>query len=472
VIALQLAATVLVPLAGAFAIRLSREHLAEAWTYASSLVGFILALSLVPAAGTRADLLEILPGLRLSLMVDRLGLVFVLLASGLWIVTSLYSSGYVRAVRLENRRRYFACFALSIAAANLIALSGNVLTMLIGMELLTIATYPLVAHDQTDDAIAAGRKYLAYALSGGLLLTIAAAWSWIGAGTLDFVEGGFLSGRMNDHAAWALLLLYLAGCGVKAAIMPLHGWLPSAMVAPAPVSALLHAVAVVKAGVFACVRVIAFVFGAEMLHGFGGGVLIFFLTAATVVAASLIALDEDKLKRRLAYSTIASLSMIVLGASLFTPHAMEGALLYFLNHAAAKITLFFCAGAIGASANREYVSELSGLAHAMPWTFGCFTIATLSLIGAPGLGLFAAKLVLARSTIEAGELVLLAVVLGSSILSAFYLLPVVRTAVFDRSDVGAVRDPPASMRVAMVATALMTLLLAFLPSSVMIEVVP
>jgi multicomponent Na+:H+ antiporter subunit D len=250
---------------------------------------------------------------------------------------------------------------------------------------------------------------------------------------------------------------------VKAAIMPLHGWLPSAMVAPAPVSALLHAVAVVKAGVFACIRIIGFVFGHDMLDAFGGSTLLSIMTGGTVIAASLIALDENKLKRRLAYSTIASLSMILLGASLFTPHALRGAVLYFVNHAAAKITLFFCAGAISASAGRENVSELAGLARAMPWTFGCFSVGTLSLIGAPGLGLFIAKLSLAEGSIDAGQLMLLAVVLGSSILSAFYLLPVIRTAVFDRSDLCEAHDPPASMRVSMIATALLTLVLAFLP---------
>jgi multicomponent Na+:H+ antiporter subunit D len=462
VIELHLVASVLAPLSGALAIRASSERWAEVWTYASALITLALAASLVPVLGARAEVLSLLPGLGLTLMVDQLGLLFLLLASGLWVVTSLYSSGYVRLAKLENRRRYFACFALSIGAANLIALSGNVLTMLIGLELLTVATYPLVAHDESDAAISAGRKYLAYALSGGLMLTIAAAWSWSAGGDLDFAAGGFLRGRVSEQGAWALLLLYLAGCGVKAAIMPLHGWLPSAMIAPAPVSALLHAVAVVKAGVFACMRVIGFVFGGEMLGELGGSTLIFGLTATTVVAASLFALGEDKLKRRLAYSTIASLSMIVLGASLFTPHAVTGALLYFVNHAAAKITLFFCAGAIGASAGRDYVSELSGLARAMPWTVGCFAVASLSLIGAPGLGLFLAKLSLAQGSIEAAEVGLLAVILGSSILSAFYLLPVIRTAVFDRAEVDA-RDPPLPMRIAMIATASMTVVLAFAP---------
>src|SRR5688572_2476927 len=181
----QMTAFVLVPFAGAVAIRASADRWAEPWTYVAAILTFLIAVSLVSAEGARAELLPILPGLSLTLIIDRLGLVFALLASGLWIVTSLYSSGYVRAAKVENRRRYFACFALSIGAANLIALSGNVLTMLIGLELLTVATYPLVAHDETESAIAAGRRYFAYALSGGLLLTIAAAWSWMAAGGLD-----------------------------------------------------------------------------------------------------------------------------------------------------------------------------------------------------------------------------------------------------------------------------------------------
>jgi multicomponent Na+:H+ antiporter subunit D len=471
---LAVLAVVLLPFGAAIATHLTREKLAEMWTYLAAVLTFGCVLFVSPAvlAGRAPEfvVLELLPGLELAFRADLLGLTFAGLASALWIVTSFYSSGYARAASLLHRRRYFACFAASIGAANAIAFSTNVLTMVIGFELLTVVTYPLVAHNESREAISAGRRYLVYALSGGLALTVAAAWTWSVAGTLEFTAGGFLGAGV---ASPALFFLYFAGAGVKAAIMPLHGWLPAAMVAPSPVSALLHAVAVVKAGVFGCIRFLGFVFQEESLRSFSGQQILIGACALTIVAASILALKEDHLKRRLAYSTIASLSTITLGAALLTPNGIGGALIYFVNHAVAKITLFFCAGALYTDAGREKISELGGVGREMPWTMAAFTIATLSLIGVPGLGVFVAKLTMMRGAVEASEVAGLTVLAASSLLSAAYLLPIVRAAFFDRleqqDEEEPVRDPRLLMRVPLLVTAAATVVLGCFPPAMSAE---
>ncbi len=461
-------AAVVAPLLASIVMSWSHERFAELWTYLAAIITFGSVVALAPdvlqSSSPQIALLELLPGLNIALRADVLGLTFALLASSLWIVTSCYSSGYARATQLAHRRRYFACFAASIGAVNLIAFSANVLVLIIGFELLTVATYPLVAHDETEKALASGRKYLAYALSGGLLLTIAAVWTWQLSGTLDFQPGGFLGTGIT--ASWALFLLYFAGAGVKAAIMPLHGWLPAAMVAPTPVSALLHAVAVVKAGVFGCIRFISFVFEKDAIQSFSGDRILLVSCGTTIIVASLLALKEDHLKRRLAYSTIASLSTIVLGASLLSPHGLGGALLYFINHAFAKITLFFCAGALYTNGHKALVSQLGGVGREMPWTMGAFTVAALSLSGVPGLGVFIAKLTMLRGAVEATDLFALGILLIGSVLSAAYLFPIVRSAFFDAkaaTEAENAHDPGMLMRVPLIATAIGTLALGTLP---------
>jgi multicomponent Na+:H+ antiporter subunit D len=468
-ISLAIGGAVAAPIVAGALIRFTPERFAELWTYLAAAIALACVLIIAPdvSAGATPALIvvEFLPKLELAFRVDSLGLTFAGLASSLWVVTSIYSSGYVRATDLSHRRRYFACFAASIGAANAIAFSSNVLTMIIGFEMLTVVTYPLVAHDESEKALAAGRRYLAYALSGGLALTVAAVWTWQIAGTLDFRAGGFLG--VGISSAWALFFLYFAGAGVKAAIMPLHDWLPTAMVAPTPVSALLHAVAVVKAGVFGCIRFLGFVFEPELLRSFSGDRALFTFCAITIVTASLIALREDQLKRRLAYSTIASLSTIVLGASLLSPHGLAGALLYFVNHAAGKITLFFCAGSLYANAHKDRISELGGIGRKMPWTMGAFSVAALSLVGLPGLGIFIAKLTLLRGAVEAADLIALAVLSISSLLSAAYLYPIVRTAFFDKKDSSqeaGVHEAGLLMRVPLLMTATATVLLGMIPA--------
>ena len=376
-------------------------------------------------------ILGLLPGVEIAFRVDGLGMTFALLASGLWVLVNVYNIGYIRADELQHSKRYLASFAASIGSAIGVAFAENLLTFLLFYEILTLATYPLVVHKETPEAINAGRRYLLYALSGGLAITVGSAWVWSLTGSLTFTPGGLMTGQASPGILLTIFGLLLVGCAVKAAIMPLHSWLPAAMVAPSPVSALLHAVAVVKAGVFGCLRVLGFVFGPESLGGTPGPSILLGFTAATIVAGSFIALRQDNLKRRLAYSTIVHLSYIVLGAALLTPLGTTGAMFHMVNHGLCKITLFLCAGAIYGTYHLDKVSQLGGLGRRMPWTFGAFTVASLGLAGLPGLCGFLSKLLLIRGAWQAEEILYMVIMLGGSLFTAAYLLPVVRTAYFD-----------------------------------------
>lgn len=430
--------TVVAPLAAAALALLGPRRWAELWSYPAAALTLFASVSLllhVRGGGTaQLEVLPLLPGAPLLLRADALGVTFATLASGLWVLATIYSSGYVRAERLAARPRFFACFAASIGAATGIAFSANLITFLLFYEFLTLTTYPLVVHKQTPEALAGGRRYLAFALSAGMVLTVAVAWTWFATGSLDFQAGGFVQGHLAPGQLGVLFALFIFGCGVKAAIMPLHSWLPAAMVAPSPVSALLHAVAVVKAGVFGCIRVVGYVFGPEALSGTFAVQTVAVLCAATIVLGSLLALRQDHLKRRLAYSTVVHLSYIVLGATLLAPHAMTGAVLHLVNHGLAKITLFFCAGAIHANTHIEFIRDMKGLGRRMPLTMTAFAVASFGLIGLPGLCGFVGKLFLARGALQAHELGHFTVLLGASLFSAAYLLPILRSAFFEQPD--------------------------------------
>ena len=366
-------------------------NLREAWTVLASLGKFALILSMLPdvldGRCPAVTLFDLSPGVSLTLRVDSLGMLFALSASLLWIFTSLFSIGYMRSLSEHKQTRYFASFAVCLASTVGIAFAANLLTLLVFYELLTVATYPLVVHKQTAEAVAAGRKYLAYLLSGGVALLLAVAWTQMAAGASDFSPGGFLSGSLGRARLWMLFLLFLVGFGTKAALLPLHSWLPSAMIAPTPVSALLHAVAVVKAGVFGFARVIGFVFGVRLVEEIGATSFLAVLAGATILVASLLAMAQDNLKLRLAYSTVGHLSYIILGTVLLSPSAWIGGLYHIVAHAAMKITLFFCAGAIYSKTHREHVSELDGVGKQMPVTMGAFALASLGLAGVPPMWL-------------------------------------------------------------------------------------
>ena len=409
---------------------------------------------------------ELMPGLEISFVVEPLGMLFALVSSSLWIVTTVYSIGYMRHQNDAHQARFFLYFALSISSAIAIAFAGNLFTLFIAYEALTLVTYPLVAHYGTDEAKRGARVYLAILLStsiGFLLVAIIATWSI--AGTLDFIPGGILRGKAEPWVLSLLLALYVFGIG-KAAVMPFHRWLPSAMVAPAPVSALLHAVAVVKAGVFTILKVVVYVFGIDLLADIGAREWLMYIAGATVLIASLVALRQDNLKARLAYSTISQLSYIVLAAMLASSIGIVGGAMHIATHAVGKITLFFCAGAIYAATGEVEISRMRGIGRRMPWTMGAFLIASLSIIGLPPFGGLWSKWYLVLGTLDTGQYLLLAVLLISSLLNIAYLIPIPLRAFFcPPRDVpeGGIREAPMLSVMALSVTALGCFVLFLFP---------
>ncbi|HWP56793.1 MAG TPA: monovalent cation/H+ antiporter subunit D family protein [Candidatus Acidoferrales bacterium] len=431
-------AVLVVPLLGAAFIALLGRwpNYRDAASVVTALSLFGLVLALVPRAdGVMLDkfvLFETLPGLRLAFSIEPLGLLFALVASGLWVLTSVYSIGYMRAHHEEHQTRFYACFALTLAAAMGIALAGNLFTLFIFYEAMTLATYPLVTHHGTERAVHAGRVYLGYLFTTSIgLLLLAIIWTWALAGTLDFRAGGILAGKTDSTTVALLSALYAFGIG-KAALMPFHRWLPAAMVAPAPVSALLHAVAVVKAGVFAVMKVIVYVFGTEFLQQTGLSVWLMYAAAATIVVASLIAVAQDDLKARLAYSTVSQLSYVILGAALANSAGVLGGSMHILMHAFGKITLFFCAGAVAVAAHKTKVSEMAHVGRQMPITMSAFLVGSLSIIGLPPFGGSWSKWYLILGAFDVAQLPLVAVLLISSLLSIAYLMPIPARAFFIR----------------------------------------
>ena len=450
-----------------------RRNLRETWTLLAAVLKFAIVFSFVgPILEGRVvecTLLTLVPGLKLQLRVDAFGLVFGLLASGLWILTSIYSIGYVRSLKEPAQTRYFFCFALALSATIGIAFSANLLTLYLFYEILTLSTWPLVAHKETPEALSAGRKYLVYTLTSSTLILFSAAAIFLQAGTLDFTPGGFLSGRVSEGMLPLFFTLLLLGFGVKAAIMPIHEWLPSAMIAPTPVSALLHAVAVVKAGVFGCLRVILYIFGPTLLGSAGLWLPFAYLVSFTILAAGLIALGQDNLKRRLAFSTINSLSIIILGALLLSKSGITGGILHLANHGFLKITLFFCAGAIYVKTHKEFVSQLDGIGRQMPLTLGAFALGSLGLAGVPPLNGFISKWYLCLGTLEAQEIFFLFVFLASALLDAAFFFPIVYNAFFKRAEKEPARfdEAPLTMVIPLTTTALISVLLGISPDAIL-----
>jgi multicomponent Na+:H+ antiporter subunit D len=445
------------------------KNLRESWTIIAALIKFGLVLSLLPGAlaGRTAEcsMFDIFPGIKLALRADPFGVFFALVASGLWIFTSFYSIGYVRGASEKKQTRYFASFAVCLSATIGIAFSANLLSFIIFYEILTIATYPLVIHKETKKAIDAGRKYLIYTITAGLFMIAAAAWTYKLTGTLDFKAGGlFADGVLNPQTAVALFFLFLGGVGVKAGIMPLHSWLPTAMAAPTPVSALLHAVAVVKSGVFGVVRVVGFVFGPALMAKFGLNTILLTFAGVTIIVASLIALRQDNLKRRLAYSTVGHLSYIVLGAALLTESGFAGGIMHIAFHATMKITLFFVAGAIYVNLHKENISDMDGIGKVMPWTMGAFTIGAIGLAGIPPINGFVSKWYLGLGSLEAGNLIPLGILVISGILNAAYFFPIVYIAFFKKGKgLEGKGEAPLAMVIPLVITAILSLLLGIYP---------
>jgi len=443
----------------------------EAWTFVAAIAKFLLVLSMLPVILKGAEIVytvaEVLPGVAIKFRVDAFGMLFALVSSSLWIVTSAYSIGYMRGLKEHSQTRYFCFFALALSATIGVAFSANLLTLYLFYEMLSFATYPLVTHHQDREARSSGRKYLLYIVGSSIAFVLPAMLlSYNLAGTLDFARQGFLAGTGSKELITLLLVMMLFGFA-KAGIMPFHSWLPAAMVAPTPVSALLHAVAVVKVGVFSIVRVLTGVFGIDLLRSLHLGTLIVYIASFTILVGSLIALSQDGLKRRLAFSTIAQLSYIVLGVGLLSPKGITGGVLHIAMHAFGKITLFFCAGAIFVATGKKNISEMVGIGRRMPITMTAFFIASLSIIGMPPCGGFLSKWYLVLGSLEADQMPILFVLLCSSLLNAAYFMPVVYKAFFctpqEAMFENRIQEAPAFCVVPLVITAVISIVLFFYP---------
>lgn len=446
-----------------------RPNLREGVTLATAVALLLIVLQILTPvlAGARpaTDGLEVLPGLELAFAVEPLGMLFALIASALWIVNSVYSIGYMRGNAEPRQTLFYVCFAVSLAATMMIAFSANLFTLFIGYEILTISTYPLVVHKGTEESRKAGRVYLLLLLGTSMVLLLPAIIAvWVLAGTLDFAQGGTLAGTLPPLAMGALLALFVFGIG-KAAVMPVHFWLPAAMVAPTPVSALLHAVAVVKAGVFTVVKVIVYIFGVDALRESGAADWLVYVAGFTVIAASIVALRQDNLKMRLAYSTVSQLSYVVLAAALLTPLSILGAAMHIAAHAVSKITLFFAAGSVYTAAHITEIPRMDGVGRRMPWTMAAFAIGSISMIGLPPTAGFLGKWFILEGAVGTAQWAAMIVVVISTMLNAAYFLPIVYRAFFvapppDSHDHG---EAPWPVVLALTVTAAGTVALFLLP---------
>jgi len=458
---------ILVPLIGAVLIALAGRwpNLREAVTLvtAVTLFGVVMRIlwSLQREEIIEITLIEMLPGLSLALHTEPLSILFAAIASLLWIVTSVYAIGYMRGNDEKHQTRFYAFFAVALSGAMGVAFSANLLTLFVFYEVLTLSTYPLVAHKGDEAAKKGARTYLGILLATSIgLLLPAIIWTWSVAGTLDFTPGGILEGNLSDGLGAVLLLMFVLGVG-KAAVMPVHRWLPAAMVAPTPVSALLHAVAVVKAGVFTISKVVIYIFGLDYLGHVPAEKFLVYLVGFTVIAASVVALRQVNIKRMLAYSTISQLSYIVLAALVLAPLSEVGAAVHIVAHAFGKITLFFAAGAIYVASKKTEVTQLSGIGRRMPWTMTAFAIGGLSMVGVPPTAGFVSKWYMIAGAFQNDNYFVLAVLVIATALNAGYFLPIIFRAFFDTEDQPPKKDhgeAPWPMVAALATTAALVLL--------------
>ena len=415
-----------------------RPNLREFWSILAGVIKFSIVISMVPAifAGHTIEytLVTFYQGIDIKFRVDAFGLLFGTVSSFLWIITTFYSIGYMRSSKEHAQTRYFTCFAISLSSTVAVAFSANLITLFVFYEILSLATVPLVGHKETPEALEGARKYFLYLLSLSKTLLLAGIIIvYMVAGTTDFQSHGLLRSQPGSTLLFVGFFLFLFGFA-KGAVMPVHNWLPSAMVAPTPVSALLHAVAVVKVGVFSILRVVFHIYGVDLMSRMNLGITAAYVVSFTIVIASIIALSKDNLKARLAYSTVSQLSYVILGAVLLTPSSMVGGIMHIANHAFSKITLFFCAGSLYCSAHKTEVSQLSAIGKKMPWTMAAFFIASLSMIGVPPAAGFTSKWYLALGSIEAHQIPILVALLVSTVLNAAYFLPITYKAFFEKEE--------------------------------------
>lgn len=468
---------VLVSLAASGLIYVTGEHIKpnarEGITITASVIKIALVYSLVPhvLAGEtiKLELFQIVKGVSFAFNVDPAGMVFACVASTLWLLTSIYSIGYMRGHGEQNQTGYFAAFAMCLSATTGLCFAANLITFFIFFEVLTVATYPLVVHYRDDEGTRSGRKYLAYTLTSGQLFFAAIVIVYSVSGTMDFVPGGFLTADMLPMP-WALIVFFMMlGAGiVKAGVMPLHSWLPSAMVAPTPVSALLHAVAVVKAGAFCTLRVVLYVFGPELSKSCGGAGILSWMAVITILVSSLVAMRKTNLKARLAFSTVGQLSYIVLGICILNPYAAAGAIYHIVAHAFMKITLFMAAGAIFVTTHKKDITEMIGLGKRMPVTMTAFAAASVGIAGFPFFVGFVSKASIIVGAVQTGRPVFVATLIASALLALTYLMPVVLIAFkknVDNPDFRERGEAAPAMLVPLVITAVISIVLGVFPNA-------
>ncbi len=486
----QLLIALLVPLIGALGVMLAdkKENIREGISSAASVILLLLVVTLIPKVLDKNILLEYtiftlfdenvlgegMGAVTVALRADSMAMIFALVASSLWTIAVFYSMGYMRGLDEHAQTRFNACFALAIFGAIGVAFSANLFTMYLFYEVVSVCTYPLVAHHQDKEGYDGGRKYLVYLTSTAkFFLLPAMILIYVLTGTFDFANN-IQTGIFPADAKSGLVIMLYVFCifgFAKNGIMPFHHWLPGAMVAPTPVSALLHAVAVVKVGVFCTTRVMLYVFGVDTMHGLNLGIPTAYFVGFTIIAASVIALSKDNLKARLAYSTVSQLSYIILGVALLTPNGIEGGLIHIVNHAFSKITLFFCAGAIYVAAHKKLISEMEGLGKTMPFTFGAFGIASLSMIGAPPVAGFITKWNLLIGSIEAHQMGILLILIASTMLNAAYFAPVTYKAFFGKRPAGepftGIKEAPLFMLIPILIACTVSVIIGIYPDFMM-----
>ncbi|MDI6726503.1 MAG: monovalent cation/H+ antiporter subunit D family protein [Smithellaceae bacterium] len=451
-----------------------RPNLREFWSVVGSVLTFLSVASMAPdiLAGNRIvySLSEIAPGISINFRVDGLSLIFGIVSSFLWIFATFYNIGYMRSLKEHAQTRYYACFAIAILGAQGVSFAGGLFSLYLFYEVITLFTYPLVAHHQDEEGYEGGKKYMVYLMgaSKGFLLP-AMILTYVMTGTLNFADditSGVFAGGADGLWVTVTYFLFIAGFA-KAAIMPFHNWLPAAMVAPTPVSALLHAVAVVKAGVFCIARVMLSIFGIDVLDELSLGIITAYLASFTILTASIIAITKEDIKARLAYSTVSQLSYVILGVALLDHAGIVGGILHIVNHGFSKITLFFCAGAIYVAAHKKKISDLEGIGYVMPFTMGAFAIASLSMIGVPPVAGFVTKWFLVNGALEINKIGILLVLMTSTILNAAYFAPIVVKAFFQGKNTAwdrkKIKEAPLTMVIPLVIAALISVILGIFP---------
>ncbi len=389
------------------------------------LINNLIYNDLVAGGTPQSGEFAIMANYSLKLSAEPMGVIFGLLASFLWVVTTVYSIGYMRGHHEINQTRFYTCFALALAAVMGAAYADNLLTLFVAYEVITISTFPLVTHAGGEAARKAGKVYIGILMSTSIAFLLPAIiWTTVVSGSMDFVPGGVLTGAGLSNGSLAFLLALFVFGIAKSGLMPFHRWLPAAMVAPTPVSALLHAVAVVKTGVFSLLKIVTYTFGIDLVTISGAAYFLLPVAGFTIIAASIVAFTKDNLKARLAYSTIGQLAYIVLAALLATVMSVSGGVLHIVMHAFGKITLFFCAGAILVALHKSEISKLNGIGRRMPITMGCFFIGAVSIIGLPPAGGAWSKLLIAGGSLETGTIVWAMILMFSTLLNIAYLLPI------------------------------------------------